>query len=236
MSFCPKCGAQNDNNAAFCSYCGSPLRKNQQSNYPQQKSSVPDDLESFMDEPTIGVSYPGSMNRNIGNDSNNSGVKQGGDLAYQIKHDGGTTNIYLQQQEVQRPAIILPTNRSLLKFILLSMVTFGIYGIVVMSGVSTDINTIATRNDGRSTMHYCLIYFLFSWMTLGIVPLIWYHNLSERVGNELIRRNISYEFGAGTFWLWGVLGSLLFLIGPFVYTHKLLTAMNLLSGDFNQRG
>ena len=37
------------------------------------------------------------------------------------------------------PAVQLPTNRSLLKFILLSIITLGIYGLVVM----TEINTIA---------------------------------------------------------------------------------------------
>ena len=37
----------------------------------------------------------------------------------------------------------LKTNKGLLKTILLSIVTFGIYGIVVMSSVSNDINVVA---------------------------------------------------------------------------------------------
>lgn len=41
------------------------------------------------------------------------------------------------------PAVQLPTNRSLLKFILLSIITLGIYGLVVMTKISTEINTIA---------------------------------------------------------------------------------------------
>lgn len=40
-----------------------------------------------------------------------------------------------------------------------------------MSNISTDINTIASRYDGKKTMHYCLVLFIFSWLTLGIVPL-----------------------------------------------------------------
>ena len=68
------------------------------------------------------------------------------------------------------PLLQLKTNRGLLKFILLSLITFGIYGIVVMSSVSTDINLIAGKYDGKKTMHYCLVYFIFSWLTLGIVP------------------------------------------------------------------
>lgn len=40
------------------------------------------------------------------------------------------------------PAVQLPTNRSLLKFVLLSIITLGIYGLVVMTKISTEINTM----------------------------------------------------------------------------------------------
>ena len=129
----------------------------------------------------------------------------------------------------------LKTNRGLLKFILLSVITFGIYGIVVMSCVSTDINIIAGRYDGRKTMHYCWVYFLFSWLTFGIVPMVWSHKLCGRIGRELNRRKINYRFGSGSFWGWAVLGSLI-LVGPLVYLHKLLKAMNMLAQNYNLRG
>ena len=133
------------------------------------------------------------------------------------------------------PAGQLKTNRGMLKFVLLSILTFGIYGIVVMSAVSTDINIIAGRYDGRKTMHYCLVYFLFSWLTLGIVPIVWSHRISARIGGELSRRRIDYRFGAGSFWGWNVLGSLIFA-GPFIYLHKLLKSMNLLAAHYNVNG
>lgn len=133
------------------------------------------------------------------------------------------------------PVIQLKTNRSLLKFILLSIITLGIYSIVVMSGVSTDINMIAGKYDGKKTMHYCLVIFVFSWLTFGILPIVWFHKLSNRIGNELNRRNIMYEISGSTFWLWGVLGGLI-IVGPFIYTHKLLKSMNLLAADYNING
>ena len=58
------------------------------------------------------------------------------------------------QATVQAPVAQLKTNRGLIKFILLSAITFGIYGLVVMSALSTDINTIASLYDGKKTMHY----------------------------------------------------------------------------------
>lgn len=129
----------------------------------------------------------------------------------------------------------LNTKRGLLKYILLSAITFGIYGLVVMSSVSSDINTIASRYDGKKTMHYCLLFFVFSWLTLGIAPIVWFHRLSARIGKELSRRGISYSFGAGSFWGWNVLGALI-VVGPFVYLHKLLKAMNKLSAHYNTFG
>lgn len=129
----------------------------------------------------------------------------------------------------------LKTNRGMVKFVLLSMLTFGIYGIVVMSAVSSDINTIASRYDGKKTTHYCLMAFVFSWLTFGIAPIVWSHKIAARIGGELRRRGIDYSFGAGSFWGWNVLGSLI-VVGPLVYLHKLLKAMNKLSMHYNVNG
>ena len=138
-------------------------------------------------------------------------------------------------EENNVPSEKLRTNRSLWKYLLLSLITFGIYGIVVMSHVSTEINYIATKHDHRNTMHYCLMFFLLSWLTLGIYPLVWWTLLSSRMGQELVTRNLNYSFGGGTFWGWGILGSLI-IVGPFIYYHKLFKAMNKLCEDYNARG
>ena len=127
---------------------------------------------------------------------------------------------------------MLRTNRGLLKYVLLSLITFGIYGIVVMTHISMEIDIIASPRDHKNAMNYLLVVLILGPITCGIFPLIWYHNLSNRIGDELKARNLGYEFGAGDFWGWGVLGSLI-LIGPFVYLHKLLTSMNLINESYN---
>lgn len=143
----------------------------------------------------------------------------------------------LNQQPVmyQQPVTQLKTNKSLIKYILLNMITFGIYGLVVMSSVSSDINVIASRYDGKRTMHYCLLFFIVGPITLGIGFLVWFHRISARIGAELKRRGINYSMSAGTFWLWGILGSII-LVGPFVFLHKLFKATNLLCENFNSVG
>lgn len=133
------------------------------------------------------------------------------------------------------PAVQLRTDRGLAKMILFSLITFGIYALVVESHIGEELNLIASRHDGRRTMHFCLIYFLFSWLTLGIAPIVWYHRTSDRMHGELVRRQIDYDFGATDFWLWCILGSLI-VIGPYVYIYKRMKAMNLINEDYNQKG
>ena len=130
------------------------------------------------------------------------------------------------------PAGPLKTDRSLGMFILLNLVTLGIYSIVFYSKIGTDLNRIAGPHDGKKTMHFCLMFFLITPLTCGIGSLVWFHRMSGRVGAELIRRGYAGTFGSGTFWLWDVLGSLI-VAGPLVYTHKLAEAMNILALDYN---
>lgn len=129
----------------------------------------------------------------------------------------------------------LKTNKGLLKTILLSIVTFGIYSLVVMSSVSNDINIVASRYDGKRTMHFCLLAFIIAPITFGIAGIVWYHKISNRIGAELRRRGIAYKLSAADFWLWNVLGSFI-IVGPFVYLHKLLKATNLMNAHYNTHG
>lgn len=140
-----------------------------------------------------------------------------------------------QYDNVYRPAVQLPTNRGMLKLVLLGILTFGIYPLVINSKMSENINAIASRYDGKNTMHYCLLFFIVGPLTLGIGYLVWNHRFCSRIGNELLRRNLPYSFGAGSFWLWSILG-IIIVIGPFIYLHKFCKAMNYLAMDYNERG
>ena len=129
----------------------------------------------------------------------------------------------------------LKTNRSLVKLILLSIITLGIYSIVFFSGISGDINTIANRYDGKKTMHYALLLFIVGPITAGIAYFVWFHKISNRIGNELKRRSLPYSFSASSFWLWNVLGMFI-VVGPFVYAHKLCKASNMIAEHYNVNG
>ncbi len=221
MRYCTSCGSRLMEGAKFCVNCGAPV--------PQASDS---------DGGGFGKSGEAGQ-RDYTNTYRQTQTQYGYQQQYRQQNQQQYQQRYQQpyQQPVysSAPAKRLRTNRGLLEFLLLSIITLGIYGIVVMSRISREINLIAGPHDGKKTMHYCLVLFVFSWLTWGIVPLIWSHRLSDRIGTELARRGIPYSFGADSFWGWGFFGSLI-LIGPFIYQYKLLRAMNLLCADYNARG
>ncbi len=210
MKKCLGCSANVADDANFCTNCGS-----------NQFETV-DAGATMVLTPEAQQAYYDQFN----------GQQAANQQAYQ---NAAPQQQYAQQPMYQSPAVKLSTNRGLLKTILLSLVTFGIYGIVAYSKISTDINTIASKYDGKKTMHYCLMMFVFSWLTFFIYPIVWMHKISERIGDELIRRNIDYKFNASTFWVYSFLLSFT-LIGPLLYASKLFKAMNKLSESYNIYG
>lgn len=139
-------------------------------------------------------------------------------------------------QQSQGGAIVpLKGEYSMLKMILLGIITFGIYPLIKLCNISTDINTIAGRYDGKKTMHFALVVFLLSPITGGIAMLIWAHKISNRIGEECARRGVGEEFSAKTFWIWDVLGSII-IVGPFIYLNKLCNCMNALVDNYNSFG
>ena len=138
------------------------------------------------------------------------------------------------EKAVPAPRIQLPVQRGLGKMFFLGLLTAGIYPTVIWSRIVTELNIAASRYDGKRTVSYfgaCML----APVTLSIYAWVWMHKLCNRIGAELERRNIDYSFDASTFWLWGVLGSFI-LVGPFIFTHKLMKAMNQINEDFNVRG
>lgn len=138
-------------------------------------------------------------------------------------------------QQTSAPPAQLKANFGLFKTILLSVITFGIYGVYALGKAGSTLNIIAGRYDGKKTMSFWLVFLLLGTITFGIAYIVWFHKISARIGKEIVRREIQYSFGAGSFWLWNVLGSLI-LVGPFVYLHKLFKAMNLIIENYNQNG
>ena len=140
------------------------------------------------------------------------------------------------QQPYQSMGPLLKTDRSLLKYIIFSILTCGIYSIFFYTGIADDINRVASGRDGKKTTHYCLMTFVLAPITCSINAFYWWHTISDRIGEEARARGIYTDFSATTFWLWQLVGAVLCGIGPFIYIHKLCKVMNEINYSYNQYG
>lgn len=205
MMICPKCNAQVEDNASFCPNCGVPFLTQATGQSAETTVLTADMYPPYQSQP-LEVPQP-----------NPSGQQK------------------VPQYAQNAPVAQLRTNRSFIKTFLLSIVTLGIYGLVCYGHITDEVNLVCSRYDGKKSMNYYLLFFLVGPITLEIATIIWMHNLCERIGNELKRRQLDYDFGAKDFWLWGVLGSLI-IVGPFVFAHKFFRSVNKMNESFNQIG
>jgi hypothetical protein len=127
----------------------------------------------------------------------------------------------------------LKTNRNMWKLMILTVLTLGLYSIFFFIPFSFDLDKAAPKPDRSKTWYYLFAHIL-ALFTGNIVMIIWLYHITERVEEALAQRNIEYEFSTSHFWIWYVLGSF-FLVGPFVYFHKLCRAMNLICEDYNEK-
>lgn len=204
---CYNCGSELAKSALRCDCCGAI----------QDQTTVLDASQM--------PNYQGTMPQQVSNYQNIPAQQQA--INYQPYQNTTMT------QSIS-PALKLDTNRSLVKMIFLSLITFGIYGIVIWSRIVDEINITASRYDGKKTCPYFATLWL-TMLTYGIFALVWQHNFSNRVGAEVKRRGYDYNFSASDFWLWGILGSLI-IVGPLVYCHKLMKAMNMINENYNIYG
>ena len=136
-----------------------------------------------------------------------------------------------EEKKYQLPK--LQTNRNMWKLMLLNILTLGIYSIVFFMPLSLDIDKVDPKRYRDKTMSYMVAYVL-SLFTFSIVIIIWHYHIANRIEEALEHRNIDYDFSAGDFWKWFFFGSFI-LVGPFIYFHKLCTAMNLLCQSYNEK-
>ena len=125
--------------------------------------------------------------------------------------------------------------RGLVKIVLLSMITFGIYGLINACGIVKDLNKCRQgHGETKKSMNPVAVVFL-SVITFGIVPLVWGHRLTKRMSNELEYREISYSLKVWHYWVFGLL-LVATVVCPIIYLHKLIKASNLINKHHNTYG
>ena len=86
----------------------------------------------------------------------------------------------------------LQTNRSMIRFILLGIVTLGIYMIYVHHKMAKDVN-VACAGDGENTSEMPRLL-LLGIVTLGVYFFIWYYKLGNRLAKNALRYGLSFKY------------------------------------------
>lgn len=126
----------------------------------------------------------------------------------------------------------LRTDRGLFVYILLSLLTCGIYSIFFTYSLVKDINT-ACAGDREHT-HGLLVTSLLTTLTCGIYGYIWYYKVGNRLQKNAMRYGVMVPENGTTILMWLVLGSALFGIGPFVALNIIIKNTNLVCDLYNK--
>lgn len=124
----------------------------------------------------------------------------------------------------------MKTNRGLVKFILLSLITCGIYALFFWSAYARDMN-IVCAGDGKHTGGI-IKRILLSMITFGIYELVWMYGVGERISVNCHKRGIHCNVTGGSVLLWYLLGSLI-VVGPFIACYKMFDGLNELCHAYN---
>jgi len=126
---------------------------------------------------------------------------------------------------------MVKSNRSLLKYILFSIITCGIYPLIFIHGIARDVN-IVCEGDGKHTGGL-LKLILLSIITCGIYTYVWYYSLGNRLMENAPRYNMCFSENGTSVLLWILFGSLLCGIGPFIALHIIIKNTNALACGYN---
>jgi hypothetical protein len=122
--------------------------------------------------------------------------------------------------------------RGLASFILLSLITFGIYTLYWIYKLAKDVNLLC-KDDGKKTGGL-LKYLLLGLITFGIYNLIWMYMLGDRLQDNAPRYGLTFKESGGAVLLWYVLGSFI-IIGPFIATYIIIKNVNALAEEYNKK-
>ena len=129
---------------------------------------------------------------------------------------------------------MIEERRSLGMYILLTLVTCGIYSFYFYYKFAQDMNTVCD-GDGEHTAGLGY-YILFSFLTCGIYAFYWYYKVGNRQAANGPRYGLHIQDDGKTILVWLLLGSLLAGIGAWIALYLMIKNLNMLAHAYNNSG
>lgn len=206
--FCPSCGSPLSDDAKFCPVCGSPIGAAPAASQPapQPTQIQPTPVQAVQPQP------------------------QPQQYANQQQYTG---------QYAQQPAAApmgygpVKSDRSLIGWLLLSIVTCGIYSYYFLYCLARDINTMC-QEDGDSTPGIAA-FILLSFVTCGFYALYWYYKIGNRLQANAPRYGLVFQENGTTILMWQIVGALLCGLGPIFAMNIIIKNTNAMATVYNTR-
>ena len=119
-------------------------------------------------------------------------------------------------------------------YILLSIVTCGVYHFIFFHQFAKDMNIICD-GDGEETPGIGDLI-LFSLLTCGIYSFYWFYKLGNRQAANAKRYNVTINENGTSVLVWMLLGGLIAGIGYIIAYYILIKNMNTLASAYNRKG
>lgn len=116
------------------------------------------------------------------------------------------------------------TNRSLIGYIFLNILTCGIYSLFFWHGYVRDVNNLCA-GDGKNTRGIFAMIIL-TFFTLGIYAIVWQYGMQNRLRDNSSKYNAGLIKSGGSVLCWSIFGCMLFGIGPLVALHIQIDSLN----------
>ena len=123
--------------------------------------------------------------------------------------------------------------RSLIEFIVLSLITCGIYSIIFFFCWTNDVNRIC-QGDGETSPNY-IVVLLLTIVTCGLYGVYWIYKQANRLAKIAPQYGLTIVETGGTVLLWYIIGSFLCGIGTLIGTNILIKNLNLLGEAYNRK-
>ena len=127
---------------------------------------------------------------------------------------------------------MLKTNRGFIKLLLLSLITFGIYGLYFTYKMAQEANL---ADPAGKRVGGLVAYIFYTMFTLGIYAFYWNYRVCEKFGVAVRSTGQQPRITGGSWLLWTIFGVLLLGIGPIVAAVKQIHLWNDANTIYNNR-
>ena len=127
----------------------------------------------------------------------------------------------------------IKADRSLAAYILLSLVTCGIYGLYFFYKLAKDVNTMC-EGDGETTPGLAA-FILLSYVTCGFYAFYWYYKIGNRLSANASRYGLAFQENGTTVLMWCIVGYITCGIGNYVAMYFIIKNANAMAIAYNSR-